>query len=373
MKKTYLGLYFLFLSYQLFGQQKDLTAQLESINYQKALPGFAVAIVTPDSIMYAKGFGFADVALKKPFTDQTILNIGSVSKTFIGVALAKAIQDGQLSLDDDINKYLPFKVVHPYYPETAITVRHLVTHTSGILDREKEYEKAYIKQVQDSVEINPFLEAYLSKKGRTYSKKNFGKYKPGTKQAYSNIGSTLAALVLEGATKQSFNAYTQQHIFEPLNSQNTNWFFKDVELSRHAILYTSKQKVVPLYTLLTYPDGGLKSDLADLSLYLQEMLKGYNGTGKVLTNEAYSLLFQPQFTDSFTPVGINPKEPNIGLFWVHRSNGELGHTGSDPGVSTFMFFNPVTRKGRIFITNTQLDEAEQVQVFTQIWKLLGEY
>jgi CubicO group peptidase (beta-lactamase class C family) len=76
------------------------------------------------SILVAKGYGFADKGRGVPFTPDTVMNIGSISKTFTGVALMRAVQEGKLSLDQDINSYLPFKVINPHYPNAKITLRH---------------------------------------------------------------------------------------------------------------------------------------------------------------------------------------------------------------------------------------------------------
>lgn len=374
MKQSLISVFFIFLTLKLFGQvlPEPLTQNLQQISEGKTLPGFAVSIVNTDSIIYSHSFGFSDISTKRPFTDETILNIGSVSKTFVGVALVKAVEQGYLTLNSNINDFLPFKVENPYFPDEPITIRHLVTHTSGIIDREKIYKRTYTK-VLDAGDFKQFLKEYLSKEGKAYSSKNFSNHKPGAWQEYSNIGSTLAAYVIESATKMPFDKYTNNNIFEPLKLQATSWFFKDIDKSQHAILYNSKQKAIPLYSLLTYPDGGLKSNLHDLSIYLQEIIKGYSGKGLLLSDSAYSMLFQSQFGGSFKPENISPKEPNIGIFWVHRKNGEIGHTGGDPGITAFLFFNPKTATGRIFITNTLLEKSEQIKVFSEIWRLLREY
>lgn len=119
----------------MFGQDlpESLTKDLQQISEKKTIPGFAVPIVNSDSIIYSHSFGFSDISIKRPFTDETILNIGSVSKTFIGIALLKAVEQGYLTLKSNIDDFLPFKVENPYFPTEPITIGHLVTHTSGII------------------------------------------------------------------------------------------------------------------------------------------------------------------------------------------------------------------------------------------------
>jgi CubicO group peptidase (beta-lactamase class C family) len=90
--------------------------------------GFTGTVVDTSGILYNQGFGYADIAAKKPYTKQTVINIASISKVFIGVALMKAQEMGLLNLDDPINKHLPFAVSNPNFPNELITIRQLATH-----------------------------------------------------------------------------------------------------------------------------------------------------------------------------------------------------------------------------------------------------
>ena len=117
-----------------------LTEELEEIYDQGFINGLSVVIVNQEKELYSKGFGFSDRKENKPYTQNTIQNIASISKTFIGIALLKARELGKLQLDDPINNYLPFEVLNPYFPEEKITIRQLATHTSTIIDPAR-YEK----------------------------------------------------------------------------------------------------------------------------------------------------------------------------------------------------------------------------------------
>ena len=92
--------------------------------------GLGAAIIVNRKLVWSRGYGFADRERAVPFTQDTIMNVASISKTIIGAALMRTVQDGKLSLDEDINKYLPFKVANPSFPNEPITLRQLATHTS---------------------------------------------------------------------------------------------------------------------------------------------------------------------------------------------------------------------------------------------------
>ncbi|MEM6541675.1 MAG: serine hydrolase domain-containing protein [Bacteroidota bacterium] len=126
----------------------SLTLQLTAIAERSQLPGFSVAIVSKDTILYSKGFGFADLENTIPFSEKTILNIGSVTKTLIGISLMQLVEAGRISMSDNINDHLPFKVVHPHYPEATITIRQLATHTSSLTDGKDDLliERSYLFQ-----------------------------------------------------------------------------------------------------------------------------------------------------------------------------------------------------------------------------------
>ena len=95
--------------------EEKLQHKLDSISGQNGLVGFGVSIFSPDAILYQKGYGYADKENKKQYTVNTVQNIGSISKTFIGVSLMKAVELGLFSMDTPINDLLSFEVIHPKY------------------------------------------------------------------------------------------------------------------------------------------------------------------------------------------------------------------------------------------------------------------
>lgn len=374
-----------------------LTHELDSIYKQGIFNGFSLAIVNDKGILYENGLGMADVAAQKPYTEQTIQNIASVSKTLIGIALLKAQELGKLKPDDPVNRYLPFEVVNPNFPSDTITIRHLATHTSGILDNEFYMTKNYcIKSGQDFNKVrkefddlqvfNPAdsllpLEKYLynavSKTGKWRNKDTFLKAKPGTTYEYSNTGATLAAFIIEKATGQPFDAFTKQYITDPLGMNASGWHFKDVDLTKHARLYADPKTALPFYTMSTYPDGNFITSAHDLGLFLSELIKGYDGRGTILTKESFREYFKPQLSaGNFTVrASKNPYDDsfNVGIFMGFGYTGYIGHTGGDPGVATMLFFDPKKKIGRILITNTSFSGQQGGKAYYAIWDALEKY
>ena len=380
---------------QSYGQEnnslsKKLTEELNQIYSQGYINGFSVAIVNQDSILYAKGFGYSNPKENTKYTENTIQNIASISKTFIGVALLKAQELGEINLDDPVNKYLPFKLINPYFPNTPITIRQLATHTSSIKDPSRYEKNGYIlkeknnggtkvngnfRSPDEMIALGVFLRNILSKEGKWYKKSNFLKNKPGEIFEYSNIAAGLAALVIENATSESFSEFTKTYIFKPLEMSHSGWFFSEVDFSKHSKLYSNKESELAFYQLVNYPDGGLITSSCDLGKYLTELIAGYSGNGKILTNESFKELFKPHLEDKNYKErneSVYNDEYNMGIFMGISAKGQIGHTGGDPGVVTHMFFNTQTKIGKILIVNTTL-KKEGIKEFIDIWKKLEEY
>lgn len=377
-----------------FSSLKDsLTADINKIKDKKNIVGFSTSIVNENGILYNKGFGLSNTENQSKYTKNTIQNIASISKTLIGISLFKAQEMGKLNLDDPVNDYLPFKVVNPTYPDIPITIRHLSTHTSTIMDSDNFWENTYILKKTDhpknvsvfgymkppdsKIPFRDFLKSLLAEKGQLYTPYNFSKEKPGQKFSYSNLGATLCALVIESATKKSYDKFTRDNILTPLEMNDSGWSIKAVDSTKISKLYGNYESVLADYSILTYPDGGLLTSSSDLSKLLTEFIKGYAGNGTLLSKESYKKLFKNQLSKSQMPEGT---EANFGIF-LDFSKGfmgddfkTIGHSGGDPGVVAGMFFNPNTGLGRILILNTDSDFDDAVTPqFKEIWSTINKY
>jgi len=382
-------------------QQRDyhaanLTSELEEIHKKGHINGFAVAISNQDGTLYQNGIGFANVSEGEVYTPTTIQNIGSVSKTLIGIALLKAQEQGKLDLDDPVNDYLNFNVVSPYHPDIPITIRHLATHTSSIIDTDHYDQFSYylhkdaepdnfdltevgetFHAYEDRIPMPDFLENLLSEDGQWYDTKNYMQQEPGALYEYTNIGATLAAYVIERATGVSYDEYTTQHILSPLAMSSSGWSLDSINLNDHTTLYTNPESPLPKYSLVTYPDGGLITNVNDLSKYLTELIKGKQGMGTLLNQESFNEIFTEQLSKSHLPDRDDDDayddEYNSGIFMGFTPKGYIGHTGGDPGVATFMFFNPETNTGRILVINTRISSRQGAKQFYAIWNTLEKY
>ncbi|MDP1825716.1 MAG: serine hydrolase domain-containing protein [Archangium sp.] len=345
--------------------------------------GLGAAIIVNRKLVWTRGYGFADKERGVPFTKDTIMNIGSISKTITGAALMRAVQDGKLSLDEDITKYLPFKVANPFFPDEPITLRQLATHTSGITDRGAVYAAAYHFGRDSPEALGGFLRDYLASDGKNYSKENFLSSKPGTHREYSNIGAGLAGYIVELAVGEKFNVYTKQTLFAPLKMKNTGWLMSEVDLAKHSNLYIAQGLAVPiqLYGLTTYPDGGLRTSVEDLSRFFIALLDGGASQGvRILDKESVDEMLRFQFSPANKPDNVKLSGEgslNSGIFWATKESlARIGHNGADPGLVTMMLSDVDKQIGVILFVNTaatrQEDGEASAAIFEDLWQLALE-
>jgi CubicO group peptidase (beta-lactamase class C family) len=343
---------------------------------ESGMVGVGAAIIVDRKVVWIKGYGFADKAQSIPFTPHTVMNIASISKTFTGVALMRAVEEGKLSLDADINTYLPFKVVNPYFPDARITLRQLATHTSGITDRWSVFESTYHYGDNSPEPLGEFLKNYFASDGKNYAKDNFLKFKPGTHREYSNIAAGLAGYIVEIAVGEKLDAYAKRGIFAPLKMDDTGWFLSEIALANQAKLYFSQfDLAIPIqpYRDITYPAGGARTSVSDLSKFFIALLNEgeYEGT-HILQKRTVDEMLRFEYTTANKPENVDLKEKNSGIFWQSKFNvTRMGHGGSDPGLKTEMLTDLSKEIGVILFTNTSLDDQGMraySAIFEALWK-----
>ncbi len=385
----------------------SLNAELNDLLHRSIIPGFSVSIVKNDKIVFAEGFGYADLKNKTPFTTKTINGIASISKTFIGLSIMQLVDKGKLSLDEPINTILPYKVINPFYPEEAITVRHLVTHTSTLSQEfdPEDVGEATVYLLEDfnvtaetpddlkeaityykkgkHISLDQHIKKFTQPSENWYSENNFLHHLPGKKFDYTNLDAVIAARIVEIKSGMSFEEYTKKNIFEPLKMSHTSWNYKDSDASLLTKIYMPDDRRKPTlalehpkYQMTDYPVGGLKTNMDDLSKYLIEMIRGYGGRGKLLSNASFQTLFNPQLADSCfenrSDYQFNDQY-SVGIFWAISAAGYRLHNGGSIGVYSFIYFDPETQSGAISFCNLPVDDFGKVRdIVHKYQKLLSK-
>ena len=276
--------------------------------------------------------------------------IASISKTVIATAVMQAVERSLFGLDDDVNDIVPFEVRTPEHPNRAITVRHLLTHTSSIRDRWPVWDDLY-SDGDSAIPLGTFLQGYLVPGGEDYRRTNFYDTKPGSRYRYSNVGGALAAFLVEAASGAGFDAWCETNIFEPLGMDRAGWHLADVPVADVAMPYRwsaerTRYVAYGQYGYPDYPDGALRTTAPQLARHLGMMMNrgAWNGT-RVLERDTVREMLRSQIPDA---------ENGQGLLWYRtRSLGRtlIGHNGGDHGVATVAFYDRDDDVGVVVLAN----------------------
>lgn len=345
--------------------------------------GFSMALIDGGGIYWSESRGFADIEAKRRMSIDTIMNVASISKTLTGTSLMILVQQGKLDLDRDVNDYLPFKIENPHFSGTEITARQLLTHTSSIIDFDELYysRTMYFPGADNPISLGEFVREYLSRAGVYFGPGNFALYPPGSERQYSNIAYGLAGYLVEVLSGQSLNGFSADNIFKPLDMRSTGWMLSEVDTENHAKLYELNENghvEVEWYGLATWPDGGMRTSVRDLSRFFAAMINtGEFAGSRILGGEILQAMFEPQFArDRVLENVAEDAGRRQAITWSYRddlaASTVVGHSGSDPGVTTHAYFYPATEGGAILLVNTssEIDSFNQA-VTTMIRALLS--
>lgn len=353
----------MFLSLFLFGismtlvsclslkQHNIINDEIESIRKKYKNIGLSVVVVKDNRVVYSEVFGYnpdANDPIKGiPIRKNDLFYIASISKTFVGTAIMQLVEEGKLSIEDDVNRYLGFSLRNPNFPDTPITIRMLLSHRSS-LKKGADYD--------DFDKINP------EKADDLYA--FFNDYPPGKNADYSNLGFVILGAVVERVSGMRFDDYVQKHILKPLGLHggydvtkldSSKLVYSCRYKSDHFVVqkkaFASKEKKLNHYILgyttpVLRPASGLMISSTDLAKYMiMHINKGkYRWRRRVLTEESESKMREKQTKTWY------------GLSFVHFLKvipGEdlVGMNGAGYGVHSSMYFHPEKKYGFVVICN----------------------
>ncbi|MEM7153191.1 MAG: serine hydrolase domain-containing protein [Myxococcota bacterium] len=312
--------------------------------------GISVALVADGEVVFTSGYGWAELDGAQPLSANTPVLLSSVSKTFIGVAAMQAVERGRLQLDDSLTDRVGFTVDNPRVDGETITLRHALTHNTGLRDT-REYDRSY-DEGDPTIELSEFVQGYVQPRGKYWRRRNWRKAAPGTEFAYSNVGASLGALAIASAQDDEFMTLVQRTIFEPLGMEDSAYLLND--LPREAAV-PYKHTVVgddfrpwPQYGYPTYPDGMIRSSANDMGRYLAAI----EGGGQL---EGVELLSADSVDEMLTvDASAGTDEDGQAIAWAMREmdGRELyGHNGGDFGSTTEIWIDRDAHVGIAVLLN----------------------
>ena len=322
------------------------------------IAGAVVLVVKDGQILFAKGYGYADVATKKPVTPEgTLFRPGSISKLFTWTAVMQLVEEGKLDLDRDVNNYLDFKIPSAF--GKPITLRNIMTHTSGFEETAKDL---FVKDASDMKPLDEYLKAHMPTRI----------FPPGEIPAYSNYATSVAGYIVQRVSGQPFDGYIEQHILKPLNMAHSTFAqplpeaLKPLMSSGYAV---ASQPAKPYEFVQAFPAGSSAVSAADMSHFMIAHLQdgGYEGA-RILKPETVALMHSRQFAYNSALNGMC-----LG-FYEETRNGHriIGHAGDTDYFHSDLHLMPDQNLG-IFISYNSAGKGE-ISNRTELWnKILDRY
>lgn len=332
-----------------YPEQPELSTYFEEGMEDIRVPGLQAALIKNGSVVWSKGFGFANTEEETLVTTDTPFMLASISKTVTAVAIMKLYEQGLFQLDDDINDYLDLSVHHP--SGNVITFRHLLKHSSSIRDEGTVFSSLY-QDGDSTTSLREFVISYFDPSGELYDlENNFHSWKPGEGYEYSNFAVALLGYLVERIANQDFSLWCSENIFSPLGMTQTGWHLADFDESMVAYPHNQNEfgngySVIPHYGYPDYPDGQLRSSAQHMARFLAMFANGgiYDGV-RVLQESTVELM------RNTTPI-----DQGQGMIWYQFSLGDetyMGHGGLDRGVRTRMGYRISDGSGFIISLNAQ--------------------
>ena len=308
------------------------------------VPGASVVVIRDGAVVFQKGYGYGNLESRTSIHSTTNFRLASVTKQFTATCIMMLKEAGKLSYTDPLTAFFP---AFPAYGR-SITVRHLLTHTSGLPDYESLIPDSQTVQVRDAGVLSLLMAA-----DSTY-------FAPGTKYSYSNTGYALLALIVEKVSGESFAAFLRRHIFSPLGMNSTVAYeagISDVPERAYGYKRTDSGFVLADQSVSSavLGDGGIYSNADDMVKW-------------DLSLSTDAIVSRASRDESFADAALNDGTPiDYGYGW-HKETF-LGirhpyHNGSTRGFRNTIIRFPSQRLSVIILTNR--DEGDPIEIAKKI-------
>ncbi|MBQ8224619.1 MAG: beta-lactamase family protein [Bacteroides sp.] len=321
--------------------------------------GISAAIVEDGKIVYNQSFGCKDLSTQTPLQNDDIMRIASISKSFTATSLLQLVDQGVISLDDDVSDLIGFRIRNPHHPDVPITLKMILSHTSSIRDKEDYFTLDHLNPAV----YGDCIESYFE-------------YKPGEGYNYSNMGLNLAGSILEKVSGVRFDDYVRANVIHKLGLYGGH-NIDSLDASKFAIIYNrrgdeyvasegayrSRSEDMPNYVFgysapIFSPTGGVKISAHDLAVYMMMHMNygTYNGT-RIISEESAKAMQTPVWmikNDGEDQYGLCLKE-FVDYIDDEKYNTPghypVGHTGGAYGLNSIMIWSPADGWGIVAMTN----------------------
>lgn len=288
----------------------ELKASIQKILRETKTPGAGVVLVSGDETILAEGFGKADVEKNINANERTIFRLGSISKTFVALAILKLQEEGKLSLTDKIKDIIPeIKFNNPWEDKYPIRIENLLEHTSGW----KYWSMAELgsddpkpKTLKEALDFDPKTRTSL--------------FVPGTRIMESNVGIAVAAYIVEKVSGLTFERYMDKNIFKPMGLNSMSFLQTEQYKKNGATLYENGVKL-NYFNILYRPAAAINGSPTDMAKFLKFFIsRGKANTIQMLSSSSIGRMER-----------AGSLQKNISKFQQYSGNGLSNHTSSYNG------------------------------------------
>jgi len=333
--------------------------KVEARRKELGIPGLSLAIVKDGEVIFSKGFGYKDFSKQVPVTQDTQFAIGSATKAFTALSILMSQQEGKLSLDDSPKKYLPYFKINNADTDARITIRDLLSHSSGL-------NRTDLAMITGKLTREELIKVAGEAKPTAGLREKF---------QYQNIMFAAAGEIVAQVQKQSWESFVEEKIFKALGMTNSTMSVaqmqkvKDYSFGYDYNFDTKETRLLPTRDILQVaPAGSINSSAKDMSQWLKFMLAGGELGGKRLVSEnLFAELIKPQMK-------IGGKS-SYGLGWfLQEWNGlkVVQHGGNIDGFNSMVAMIPEKKIGFVMLTNVSASSLGG-ELMPLVWQnLLGE-
>jgi len=320
---------------------------------ESRLPGLSIGLIKNGELVYSRGFGFRDIERGLPATPGTIYGIGSITKSFTALAILKLAEEGRLSLQDQVEKYVPLRLRALNEP---VLVHHLLTHSSGI--PALGYAEAFINGVLNL--DSSWLPLSAPNDVLTFMShaSEWAVAKPGERFFYLNEGYVILGEIIRKVSGMPYDEYVTRHILKPLGMGRTYFkaddVNKDPDVAAPYIVDEEGRHLVSRFPFGITSDGGLLSNVIDMSRYVAMLINRGELNGVRVISREYLELAERKYIDVPWRV-IGDEGYGYGLVVSDNFMGErlISHGGNVLVYTAYMAYMPARGVGVVVMANAQ--------------------
>lgn len=338
------------------GAERLFSAWMNGQIAYRGLPGIAVGVVSDQELVWAAGFGYANLAEKAPMTPTTKFRMASHSKMFAAIAIMQLREEGKLRLDDPVSNYLPwFKAKPAGDDDGPITIEQLLSHSSGLQREAGDHWTSYEFPTADELR-------------RLYSERQAA-FAPSVRWKYSNLGYAIAGMVTEQVSGERWADYVDRNIFKPLgmNASSVDKNVPGLTVPYGRRMPDGTREVLPFVDARGMAAAtGVTSNVEDMAKFVSaQFRRGVRGGDRIVSTGSLRELHRVRSVEENWTAGTA-----LG-FDVSRIDNRtyVGHGGGYPGNTTFTLIQLEDKVGVIVLTNT--NDSNPFDIARQLMTTVG--